>query len=150
VFIYPKTSYQHVLIYPKTSYQPVFTNSSNSSQSMNSTFVSDALGSMFVLVLIPNTGLVTYPCSWTTWNRLKLRLAVVSIPTLYASGPGFMSRPEDLFTNCRVLWFLSVPPWGCWGNIWSQCGPTLCDSRANLYNAANMAGCKQNTKIMER
>jgi hypothetical protein len=31
-----------------------------------------------------------------------------------------------------------------------QCGPALCDSPANIYiyNAANMAGNKQNTKIM--
>jgi hypothetical protein len=29
-----------------------------------------------------------------------------------------------------------------------QCGPNFCDSRANLCNAANMAGRKQNTKTM--
>jgi hypothetical protein len=29
-----------------------------------------------------------------------------------------------------------------------QCGPIFCDLRANLYNAANMAGRKQNTKTM--
>jgi hypothetical protein len=29
-----------------------------------------------------------------------------------------------------------------------QCGPTFCDSLASQYNAANMAGRKQNTKIM--
>jgi hypothetical protein len=29
-----------------------------------------------------------------------------------------------------------------------ECGPNFCDSRANLRNAANMAGRKQNTKIM--
>jgi hypothetical protein len=29
-----------------------------------------------------------------------------------------------------------------------QCGPTFCDTRTKLYNAANMAGRKQNTKIM--
>jgi hypothetical protein len=29
-----------------------------------------------------------------------------------------------------------------------QCGTTLCYSWANLYNGANMAGRKQNTKIM--
>jgi hypothetical protein len=28
-----------------------------------------------------------------------------------------------------------------------QCGPTCCDSQANLYNAANMSERKQNTKI---
>jgi hypothetical protein len=33
-------------------------------------------------------------------------------------------------------------------NIVSQCGPTFCDSQANLYNAANMAGRKKNTKVM--
>jgi hypothetical protein len=32
--------------------------------------------------------------------------------------------------------------------IKTQCGPTFCDSLANLYNAANTAGRKQNTKIM--
>jgi hypothetical protein len=29
-----------------------------------------------------------------------------------------------------------------------QCGPTFCDSRANLYNAANTVGRKQNTITM--
>jgi hypothetical protein len=33
-------------------------------------------------------------------------------------------------------------------NDLTQCGPNFCNSRANLYNAANMAGRKQNTKIM--
>jgi plasmid maintenance system killer protein len=32
----------------------------------------------------------------------------------------------------------------------SQRGPTFCDSRANLYNATNMAGRKQNTKILTK
>jgi hypothetical protein len=29
-----------------------------------------------------------------------------------------------------------------------KCGPTFCDSLANQYNAANMAGRKHNTKTM--
>jgi hypothetical protein len=31
----------------------------------------------------------------------------------------------------------------------SQCGPTFCDSWANMCNAASMAGRKQSTKIIE-
>jgi hypothetical protein len=32
--------------------------------------------------------------------------------------------------------------------VYVKCGPTFCDSRANLYNAANMSGRKQNAKVM--
>jgi hypothetical protein len=35
-----------------------------------------------------------------------------------------------------------------WIQLISQCGPTFCESRDNLYNAANMTGRKKNTKIL--
>jgi hypothetical protein len=42
--------------------------------------------------------------------------------------------------NCNEIW-LFIGYYDL-----SQCGPTFCDTWANLYNAANVAGHKQNTK----
>jgi hypothetical protein len=65
-------------------------------------------------------------------------------------------RIQDLLAceNCQCHF---IPPHAPhFGGLWKaalksmleECGPTFYDSQASLNNAANMAGCKQNTKMM--